>query len=155
MGYVHEIACEFNFLTEVRKGNYGHIADEQELGIVGVFNHADVAEHALGREESGLLVEDGTEEFVGGAEALHEDVAFTVMNDLHSLGYSLELYGIVDNLEFGGVNAPFHAHSLNEGLVSHESSLDETHVHCQGTCFDSVLIDSPCCHQSFADVFCL
>ena len=45
------------------------------------------------------------EELVGRAEALHQDVAFTVMDHLDSLGDSLELDSLIDYIELSGVDA--------------------------------------------------
>ena len=73
--------------------------------IVGVLNHAYVAQQALGRQKAGLFVENGAEELVGGAKALHQHVGLAVVDHLHCLRDSLELHGVVNYGEFGDIQA--------------------------------------------------
>ena len=53
--------------------------------IVRAFNDSDVAEHALLRKKSGLLVENSAEELVRGAKPFHQDIALTIVNKLNGL----------------------------------------------------------------------
>ena len=111
-----------------------------------------MAQDALRGQQAGLLVQDGAEELVGGAEALHQDFALAVVNHLHGLGDRLQLVLDVHDLELGHVDVVVGADLLDEILVTHEGALHKAHVGGQGGRLDGMLVDSPRCHHLLADV---
>ena len=119
--------------------------------VVRVLDHAHVAQDALRGQEAGFLVQDGAEELVGGAEALHEDFALTVMDHADRLGNRLQLVLDVHDLELGDVDLVVGADFLDDVLIAHEGALHETLVGGEGGRLDRMLIDSPSCHHLFAD----
>ena len=135
-----------------RERNHGHVGDEDELVVVRVLDHAHVAQDALRGQQAGLLVQDGAEELVGGAEALHQDFALAVMDHLHGLGNRLQLVLDVHDLELGHVDVVVGADLLDEVLVTDEDALHKAHVGGQGGRLDGMLVDSPRCHHLLADV---
>ncbi len=145
------IAGELHLLAEVRKRNHGHVGEEDELVVVRVFNHAHVAQDALRRQEAGFLVQDGAEELVGGAKALHQDVTHTVVNHLHGFGDRLQLILDVHDFELGDIDVVVGADLLDEVLVAHEGAFHKAHVGSQGGCLDRVLVDGPGRHHLLAD----
>ena len=123
--------------------------------IVRAFDDTYVAEHSLRRKKSGLLVEDGAEELVSRAKALHQHIAVTVVNQLDSLGHSLKLNRLVNDVEQLHVDVVLIASLFDQLLVTDKSNLNETHLGRLGASLDRVLVNSPGCHHSFANAFLL
>ena len=111
-----------------------------------------MAQDALRGQQAGFLVQDGAEELVGGAEALHQDFTLAVMDHLDGLGDRLEFVLDVHDLELGDVDVVVGADLLDEVLVTHEGAFHKAHVGGQGGRLDGMLVDSPRCHHLLADV---
>ena len=110
-----------------------------------------MAQHALRRQEAGLLVQDGAEELVRGAEALHQDFPVSVMDHPDGFGDRLEFVLDIDDLEFGRIDLVVGADLPDEVFVAYEGTLHKAHVGGQGSGLDGMLIDSPGCHHLLAD----
>ncbi len=151
LGGAHEVVRKLDLLAEVRSRDHGHVGDEDELVVVRVLDHAHVAQDTLRRKEAGLLVQDGAEELVGGAETLHQDFALAVMDHPHGLGNGLQLVLDVHDLELGNVDVVVGADFLDDIRIAHEGALHEALVGGEGCRLDRMLIDSPGCHHLFAD----
>ena len=123
--------------------------------VVGVLNHAHVGEQALGRQQTHFLVEDGAEELIGGAEALHKDISLTVMNHTDSLGHGLELVFYVHNLKLTHINLALLAHFGYEVGVSHQGYFHKTHIRSQGSGLNGVGIHAPGSYHFLANTLCL
>ena len=111
--------------------------------VVGVLDDAHVGEQALRGQQTHFLVQDGAQELVRGAEALHEDVALSVVYHADSLGHSLELILHVHDGELAHINLALLAHFGDEVLVSHQGHFDKAHVAGQGSGLDGVGIHTP------------
>ena len=122
---------------------------------MGAFEDADVAKKALRREKAGLLVEDGAEELVCRAEALHQDVSFAVVDHLDSVGDGVQLLFDVYDSELGHGNAAFGADFLHERGVPDKGNVHETKVYGLGCRFDGVAVHAPRGDHPLADAFCL
>ena len=120
--------------------------------VVRILDDAHMAQHALRRQQSRFLVQDGAEELVRGAEALHQDFALTVMDQPDRLGDRLQFVLDVLDFELVDIDIVVGADFPDQVLVTHEGAPDKTHVGGQGGRFDRVFIDSPSRHHLLADV---
>ena len=120
--------------------------------VFRVLDDADVAEVALRRQETGFLVEDGAEELVGRTEALHQDVALSVMNQLDGAGNGLELVRLVDDFELFYVDIVLGADVLDHLLVTHEGGGDDPEVNSLAGSFDGMLVHGPGRDHALADI---
>ena len=93
--------------------------------VAGDFAHGDVAESALGGKEAGVAVEDAAHVFVGGDEALHEDVGLAFGHTLHGHGHAFGVAFAVDEGEERGVDAQVGAEAACLVLGAEENGGDE------------------------------
>ena len=119
--------------------------------IVRVLNDSDVAQDALRRKKTSLLIEDGAQELVCGAKTLHQDITVTIMNKLHGLGDSLQLNRLINDVEHFDVNAKLFTSLGDKVLVSDKSDLNEPHLGSLCAGLDSVLIHGPSRDHLLAD----
>ena len=151
LSHGNQVARDLHLLAEIRQGDDRHVADEHQLVVVRVLQHSHVGKQALGGQEPGFLVQDAAEELVGGAEALHEHVALSVVHHTHGLGHSLQLVLDVHDREARGVDP-----ALCAGLTDHVFVSNEGHVHdaeFQGPVgsLDGVAVDGPGGYHPLAD----
>ena len=102
-----------------------------------------MAQQALRRKQAAFLVQDGTEEFVRGAEALHEDIALSVVNHADRLGHGFKLVLDIHNLEFGHVDLALSANFGDKVCVAYQGNFHKALVGRQGSGLDGVGVHAP------------
>ena len=123
--------------------------------VVGVLDHTHVAQQALRRQETRLLVQDRAQELVRRAEALHQDVALAVVHELHGLGNRLQFHRFIHDLEHTRVDSELLAGLGDQGLVTDKRHLHESQLRRLGASLDRVFVDRPGRDHFLADSFFL
>ena len=107
------------------------------------------------REQSGLFVQDGSQELVRRAQPLHKKVSLTVLDHLHCLCNSLELYRIVDNRKYRLINTLLFADIHDHVSVSDKSDIDKSELHGLGCRRYGMVIHTPGRNHPFSGVAAL
>ena len=150
LGCVDQILHDGNLLIEIGKRDYGHVTENDELVVVGVVQHAYVAEDGLGRKKALLLVQDTSHVLVGRAETLHQDIALSLAYHEDCLRDGGQLIVVVDDSKYGRVDLLGLADLLDHVDVTHEGSVYDTEFHGLIGCRDGVVVHGPCRDQTFA-----
>ena len=116
-------------LLQVGSRNHGHVTHDEQLVVARVLDDGHVRQGGVGRTKTALLVEDGTHILVGRQQSLHQNVALSVVDEVASGGRSLHVNGLVDDLELLDVNVEVGADLLDGGGVTHQSGIDNSHLH--------------------------
>ena len=123
--------------------------------VGGHLHDGHVRQHVvlLAGHEAALLVEDGAHVLVGREQALHQEVALALVDELHGHGAGLGVVGLLDHLELVGVDALSGADLLHGLDVTHEGGLHDTAVDSGAHSGDGVGVIGISCHHSFLS-FC-
>ena len=129
-GSLDEVSDQLLFLFEVGRGDHRDVRDAEQFGKRRHFENGHVAQHALGREETRILVQDAAHVFVGRDESLHQDVGVARHDGRDGQPHAVDVALFIHDLEDRTVDPLGPADLFDDLFVAVEGRFDQSLIIC-------------------------